>query len=66
VFLGGGMVWRMAGRVKWCGWREMGRLFQVPSGCQHGATTHGRFGLFLNLERWTGPKTSAAHDLILS
>jgi hypothetical protein len=66
MFLAGAMVWRMAGRMKRCGWRETFRVFRVPPGCIHGATTLGRFGLFLNVERWTGPKSSAARDLILT
>ena len=37
--------------------------YRVTPRMPHGATVTGLFGLFLNLERWNGPKTSAASDI---
>lgn len=68
VFLGGEMLWNR----EWSDGKGLGRTFRardflrafdVSSDCAHGAKVTGRFGLFANLERWTGPKTSAAIDL---
>ena len=82
VFLGGRMLWKrveeyicqsMAGPYKFplessrrFGFGDVFRWFRVPANESHGATVIGRFGLFANLERWTGPKTSAAQDLELA
>ena len=59
VFLGGRMRWRRGSQRREFTARDMFRAFRVPRDCVHSAQTTGRFGLFLNLERWTGPKTSA-------
>jgi len=37
--------------------------YKVEPRMKHGATVTGLFGLFINLEKWTGPKTSAATDI---
>ncbi len=78
VFLGGDMEWSLgnwgrgfygagvACRKKRLTWRNLFKTIRVGRFQPHGARTLGRFGLFLNLERWTGPKTSAAHDLELA
>lgn len=68
VFLAGRMVWRRDGKMKECRWWHALRSFAVPAKCVHGATTTGRFGLFLNFERWDSSvtKTSAAENLTLA
>ena len=64
VFLGGRMWWSMGERRgRLFRWRDFGRAFRVGANVPHGAYTKGWFGLFANLERWHGPKTSAAIDL---
>lgn len=72
VFLGGEMLWERAegnrawGDMRMFRFRDFLKHFAVPPRCAHGAKVTGRFGLFANLERWTGPKTSAALDLELA
>jgi len=63
VFLGGGMRWWLGHRFVDLGWRDALKAWRVPAYQTHGAETTGPFGLFLNLERWMGPKTSAAENL---
>lgn len=65
VFLGGSMVWQRDGWAKSFSWRDIGRAFRVPAHVRHGAYTVGAFGLFANIERWLGPKSSASIDLEL-
>jgi hypothetical protein len=62
VFLGGRMRWRVADRSRLLTWRDLGRNWRVDHHVLHGAEVIGRFGLFLNLERWTSEPTSAATD----
>ena len=38
--------------------------YKVPPRMPHGATVTGLFGLFINFERWNGPKASAATDIV--
>lgn len=68
TFLLGRMRWRAGDRESEFGVLDCGRTFAVPPDCVHGATTTGRFGLFLNFERWVPgvPMTSAAEDLQLA
>jgi hypothetical protein len=74
AMLAGRMRWRVGSEVREvCGpfrrRQTNGRLawsaYRVEEETVHGATVTGLFGLFLNLERWTGKKTSAATDLRL-
>lgn len=64
VFLGGRMRWSMAGRERSVGWRDLLRAWRVPAGIPHAARVTGRFGLFLNIEHWSGDPTSAAIDFV--
>ena len=63
IFLGGCMRWQRGSVFRTFDWRHIGRSFAVAADVVHGAVTLGRFGLFANLERWVGPKSSAAVDL---
>ena len=71
VFLAGKMRWRfqigetsVIERVMT--WSNFMKGYCVPPNADHGAEVTGRFGLFANLEYWSGPKTSAATDLELA
>lgn len=66
VFLGGSMRWAMDGRARNLSWSDVGRSWRVPAGVRHGAEVTGWFGLFLNIEAWSGQPTSAAVDFIPS
>lgn len=57
------MLWQRGNRFRVFSWRHIGRSFAVGPNVVHGAITVGWFGLFANLERWTGVKSSAAVDL---
>jgi mannose-6-phosphate isomerase-like protein (cupin superfamily) len=66
VFLGGRMLWFLGNkRNRVLGLLNVGAWFRVPAGVPHAAMVLGRCGLFLNLQRWTGEKSSAATDLTL-
>jgi len=72
--LAGKMKWQVNDRV-----REVKGLFRrrqtngdlalsaqkIDRGVVHGGEVTGRFGLFVNVERWIGQKKSAADDLVL-
>lgn len=64
VFLGGSMRWTLGDRVRDLSWSDFGKSWSVPVGTVHGARVLGRFGIFLNIERWSGEPTSAAEDFI--
>jgi hypothetical protein len=75
VFLAGGMVFTrekvqpdgtVVPKSREFTIRDTFRRLVVPPTCSHGASVVGRFLLFANLERCTGPKTSAATDLELA
>lgn len=62
TFLGGAMIFTRDKKSIPLDWRRIGRSFKVRAGQAHGAEVTGRFGLFLNLERWTTAPSSAATD----
>lgn len=64
VFLGGRMLFTRDARTIPLGFTKILRSFVVKAGQAHGAIVTGRFGMFLNLEKWLIKPTSAAHDFI--
>lgn len=59
------MVWTIGKAAKVLGWRNFGWNRKVPRNVVHGAKA-GKFGLFLNIEKWTTKPTSAALDFHLA
>lgn len=63
VYLAGQMIFVRDSAVKLMSrWRDRFKFLRVRPNQLHYAAVTGRFGLFLNLEHWTGKPTSAAVD----